>query len=151
MSEFTIGSLASMAYLNPQIPRQGTLPDLASRLSVEWRYVIILAVCIVCVHCILVALMIWIARSVVVASDSNLCMARVLHGLVGRLAGRGSVLDEKEIVTEIQGGPKAPKLRVKYGIEKKGKMEGERLLTVGEKKDLQEMKKWSTFPRGPYL
>ena len=149
MSEFAIGSLASMANLNPRLTRQGTLPVLAFSLSVKWVYVIILAVCIVCAHCILVVLMLCMARSVVVAHDSNLCMARVLHGLVGRLAGRGSLLDEKEIVTAIQG-PRARELWVKYGIEQIGQREGERLLTVGEKKDLQEMKKWSMFPKGPY-
>ncbi|MCJ1427942.1 hypothetical protein MMC29_005849 [Sticta canariensis] len=149
MSEFAIGSLASMANLNPQLKQQGTLPVLAFSLSVKWVYVIILAVCIVCAHCILVALMLWIARSVVVAHDSHLCMARVLYGLVGRLAPRGSLLGEKEIVTAIQG-PKTRELRVKYGIEKTEQREGEMLLKVGEKKDLQAMKKWSKFPSGPY-
>lgn len=150
MAEFAIGSLASMANLNPQFSQQGTLPDLAFSLSVEWNYVIILAVIIVCAHCILVALMLWIARSVVVAHDSHLCMARLLHGLVGRLGGRGSLLDEKEIVTAIEG-PRAREFRVKYGIERIGQRKGERLLKVGEKKDFERMSKWSTFPKGPYL
>lgn len=136
-----------MANLNPQFQKQGTLPILGYSLSIEWNYVIILAVCIVCVHCILVGLMLWIARSVVVAHDSNLCMARLLEELVGRLGGRGSLLNEEEIVTAIQGqGPR--ELRLVYGT---GRMGAERVLRLGDKMEVEQVGKWNAFPRGVYL
>lgn len=150
MSKFAIGSLAAMANLNPQFQKQGTLPVLGYSLSVEWKYVIVLAVCVVCVHCILVGLMLWIARSVVVAYDSSLCMARLLEGLVGRLGGRGSLLDEKEIVTAIQGRG-GRELRVFYGIGRVGKGEEERVLRLGENKEVEKLRKWQAFPKGAYL
>lgn len=151
MSKFAIGSLAGMTNLNPQLSERGTLPILGYSLSVEWNYVIALAVCVVCVHCILVGLMLWIARSVVVAHDSNLCMARLLEGLVGRLGGRGSLLDEKEIVTAIQGRG-GREFRVVYGIGRIGKTEGERVLRLGEEnKEVEKLRKWQAFPKGTYL
>ncbi|MCJ1463715.1 hypothetical protein MMC07_002324 [Pseudocyphellaria aurata] len=146
MSKFAIGSLATMARLNPQSSRPGTLPILGFRLSVEWDHIIILAVCIVAVHCILVGLMLWIASSVVVAHDSNLCMARLLEELVERLRGKGSLLNEKEIVTAIQG--QGPRLRVTYGT---GTMEGQRVLRLGDKTEVEQVGKWKAFPKGVYI
>lgn len=150
MSEFAIGSLVTMANLNPQLQAQGTLPVLGFNLTVEWRYVIPLAVGIVCAHCILVGLMLWIARSVVVINESSLCMARLLEGLVARLGGKGSLLDDKDIVTAIQGRG-ARKLRVVYGIGRIGVMEEERVLRLGDKNEVEKIPKWGPFPRGTYL
>lgn len=147
MSEFAIGSLATMADLNPQSRQQGQLPVLGYSLTVEWRYVIALAVYIVCVHCILVGLMLWIARSVVVVHDSYLCMARLLQGLVGGLGERGSLLDEQEIVTAIQGQA-GRELRVAYGT---GKIGEERVLRLAEEQKVKKVSKWGVFPKGLYL
>lgn len=151
MSKFAIGSLVTMANLNPQFSANGTLPILGYNLTVEWRYVIALAVGIVCAHCILVGLMLWIARSVVVTNESSLCMARLLEGLVARLGGNGSLLDDKDIVTAIQGRG-ARKLRVIYGIGRIGEGEEERVLRLGDKEEVEKVvPKWGPFPRGTYL
>lgn len=150
MSEFAIGSLATMATSNPQLQRLGELPVLAYSLSIEWNYVIILAVCVVCVHCILVGLMLWIAKSVVVAHDSSLCIARLLHGLVGRLEGRGSLLDEEEIVTAIQGQG-SRKLRVVYGTARVGERKEEKVLLLGEETKVEKVPRWRAFPKGDYI
>ena len=98
---FTVGSLAAMANLNPQQKVPGTLPILGYHLDTQWQYVIALTACIAGVHCLLVAIMLWIARPVVVIDDSDLCTARLLQGLAGKLEGRGSLLSGKEIAKEI--------------------------------------------------
>ena len=65
-------------------------------------------------HCILVALMLWMARPIVVGADSNLVMARLLQGLVAPLGGRGGLLAGREIAEAIQGESEA-KDEVVYG------------------------------------
>ena len=90
-----------MANLNPQQKVPGTLPILGYHLDTQWQYVIALTACIAGVQCLLVAIMLWIARPVVVIDDSDLCAARLLQGLAGKLEGRGSLLSGKEIAKEI--------------------------------------------------
>ena len=66
MAEAAIGSLAMMAFLNPQIQRQGQVPWLGSRLSVKWYYFIPLLAAISGVH---LALM--ISGSLLVKNDDR--------------------------------------------------------------------------------
>ena len=53
MAEFALGSLATMARLNPLIETQGMVPYLGSRLDVHWNYMIILVIGIAAVHLLL--------------------------------------------------------------------------------------------------
>lgn len=131
IAEFAIGSLAAKANRNPKHDVPGTLPTLGYHLNAHWQYIIALAACIGGVHCLLVAMMLWIARSVVVLDDSNLCIARLLHGLVGRLEGRGSLLPAKRIAEEIQrAGSKEG--QVVYGIGHECGVGGRGALELGE-------------------
>ena len=116
MAEFAIGSLSSMAAFNPLSPILGTVPKLGYHLHVVWNYVIALAACICGAHFALVGLMLWISRPIVVAGDSNLAVARLLETLVGRLGGRGSLLDGKEIAEAVKGQGLGDD-RVVYGIK----------------------------------
>lgn len=129
IAEFAVGSLAAMAKLNPKQYVRGTLPTLGYHLDAHWQYIIALAACIGGVHCLLVAIMLWIARPIVVIDDSNLCTARLLQGLVGRLEGRGSLLSAKEIAEEIQRAGSKNR-QVVYGTECDS--DGRRVLTLGE-------------------
>lgn len=131
MSEFAIGSLATMVNLNPSQQVEDTVPVLGYQLSVEWRYVIPLIAIIAIVHFILVGLMLWIATSVVVLDASNLCMARLLEGLMRDLNGRGSLLNGREIAKaiETQG---TGEVRVVYGFEENN---AERILRLGDEKE----------------
>ena len=71
MAEFAIGSLATMASLNPRIQMVGSVPYLGSHLTVCWRDVIALFVCIVGIHFALFASAIWATRVVVIKDDST--------------------------------------------------------------------------------
>lgn len=113
MSEFAIGSLAVMAELNPQIYGPGTLPIIGYQLSVSWGLLVPLVASIAGAHFLLVVLMLWIAKPVVVPDDSSLCTAHLLYDLVGRMKGKGNLLDAKELAHAIssQGNN-----RVMYGV-----------------------------------
>ncbi|KAL8650782.1 MAG: hypothetical protein Q9210_003627, partial [Variospora velana] len=102
MAEFAIGSLASMADYNLRAPIPGSLPTLGYNLSVHWEHVIALAAVITGVHCLLVGLILFIARPVVIPADSNLVVAKLLHGLVSRVGQRGDLLEAKEIADAIE-------------------------------------------------
>ena len=147
IAQFAIGSLAAMAGLNPRSPIQGTLPTLGYHLSIHWNYIIALAVTIAGVHCILIALTLWIAHPIVVGEDSNLVTARLLRGLVGRLDGRGVLLDGKEIARAIEAERGGRKEKVIYGIkeEKIG-----RILELDEDAIGRNDQPRKRFPRGEY-
>lgn len=152
MAEFAVSSLAAMASQNPKRQVRGILPILGYHLDANWPYVLALAACIGGVHCLLVAIMLWIARPVVIIDDSNLCTARLLQGLVGRLEGRGSLLSGKRLAEEIQrAGPK--NWQVVYGISQWGDVGGQRALTLGENREEVQVRKrvnGGTFPKGSY-
>ena len=147
MAEFAIGALASMANLNPQERVPGTLPTLGYHLDCQWRFIIALAVCIGAVHITLVALMVWIARPVVILDDSNLAVARLLHGLVGRVEGRGSLLDGKQLAEAIQAeGSKDG--HITYGVSDGG--DGDRVVLLDEGVQPRKGLDGGIFPRGQY-
>ncbi|KAI4126464.1 MAG: hypothetical protein LQ347_004963 [Umbilicaria vellea] len=129
IAEFAVGSLVAMANLNPKQQVPGTLPTLGYHLDAHWQYIIALAACIGGFHCILVALMLRIAGPTIVIDDSNLCTARILQGLVGRLNGRGSLLSAEELAEGIQRAG-SQKGQAVYGIERE--LSGRRVLTLGE-------------------
>ena len=143
MSEFAIGSIAAMSVYNPPIKIPGTLPRLGYHLSIEWQYVIALAACIAGVHCLLVALILWISRPIVVADDSNLAIARLLKGLVDPLGRGGGLLDGQEIAEAVQKEGET----VSYGIS-----EGDDGRTLEFGPDLQVRKRLPgrKFPAGQY-
>ncbi len=116
MSEFAIGSLASMAGLNLPIKIPGTVPTLGYHLNVEWNYSLTLAACIAAAHALLVGLILWISRPIIVGGDSNLAVARLLQGLVGRLDGRGSLLDAKELAEAVEKEGDPQHRQVVYGV-----------------------------------
>ena len=60
MSEFAMGSLATLAHLNPTTEIPGTLPTLASQINVTWWGIISLAVGIAATHAVLVLVMLWV-------------------------------------------------------------------------------------------
>ena len=143
MSEFAIGSLAAMANLNPQTSIFGTLPNLGYHLSVEWQYVIALAAGIGFVHCLLVALMLWISRPVIVGADSNLVTARLLKGLVDKLGDGGGLLDDRELAEAIQRDTGD----VGYGVRES---EQGTVVGLGEGTVVRKRLPGGTFPAGPY-
>ncbi|KAL9614938.1 MAG: hypothetical protein Q9167_000580 [Letrouitia subvulpina] len=171
MSQFAIGSLSVMARVNPptRIPSPRS-PTLGYHLSVHWDFFIAILAAISGVHFLLMTGTVVLSRPVVVGDDSNLVAARVLHGLVGRLGGRGKggLLDGKEIAEAIEraagadAGGKAKEMReVMYGVKEEEEEEeeakigetGRKVLDIGEedsgvvgKKGLPEKR----FPRGEY-
>ncbi|KAL9003632.1 MAG: hypothetical protein Q9188_003509 [Gyalolechia gomerana] len=154
MAEFAIGSLASMANYNPQQNITGTLPTLGYNLSVDWQYIIALAALITGVHCILVGLILWIARPVVVPGDSNLVVARLLHGLVGRVGEKGNLLEAKEIAEAIEkeGHGEASAVEMKkgtvgYGVKQRS---WGTVLEIGEGLKKRKGLTGRIFPRGKY-
>ncbi len=82
MAEFALRSLAVMAERNPPIEVPGRVPHLGTRLTVynHWRYLIILLACIIAGHFAMFVASIWMARPVVVASDSFVTVAKLLSG-----------------------------------------------------------------------
>lgn len=146
MSEFAIGSLATMANLKSSQQEQDTVPVLGYQLPIEWRYLIPLIVIITVAHFILVGLTLWIARSVVVLDASNLCTARLLEGFMRKLNGRGSLLNGEEIAKaiETQG---IGEVRVVYGLEERN---AEKVLRLGDEKEIMRGLKLGRFPRGAY-
>lgn len=143
MSEFAIGSLAAMMKLNPHSQIQGTLPNLGYHLSVEWRYVVALAAGICFVHCLLVALMLWISRPIVVGADSNLVTARMLKSLVDKLGDRGGLLDDRQLAEAIQKDTG----NVGYGVK-----EGDQgtVLLLGEETTVRKRLPGGKFPTVQY-
>ena len=116
MSQYAIGSIAGMATLNPLISQPGTVPSLGYNLNVEWKWVVTLGVGIIAAHILLVALLLVISRPIVVAGDSNLVVARLLQGLVGRLNGRGSLLEAEEVAKALDRSSDVGKRKVLYGV-----------------------------------
>ena len=143
MSEFAIGSVAAMAILNPDTQIPGNLPMLGYSLSVEWQYIIALAVCIVGVHCMLVVLMLWIARPIIITDDSNLAVARLLKGLVDPLGHGGGLLNGPEIAEAIQ----KERDKVTYGVRAG---EAGTILEVGEGIQVRKRLPGRKFPAGQY-
>ncbi|KAL8786671.1 MAG: hypothetical protein Q9195_008107 [Heterodermia aff. obscurata] len=143
MSEFAIGSIAAMSVYNPAIQIPGMLPRLGYHLSVEWQYVIALAACIAGVHCLLVALILWISRPIVVTDDSNLAVARLLKGLVDPLGHGGGLLDGEEIAEAVQKEGE----RVSYGVSEG--VEGT-ILAVGPGLEVRKRLPGRKFPAGQY-
>ncbi|MCJ1261759.1 hypothetical protein MMC22_001627 [Lobaria immixta] len=140
MSEFAVGSLAVIADLNPKYLDKALFPFLATNLPL-----IPLVASVAVVHLILVIMMLWIARSVVVSDNSNLCTAHLLQSLVGRLEGNGSLLDSKEMAEAISSQGTG---QVVYGIRDMVKKGEGRVLELAEIVQVQE--KWRMFPGGMY-
>lgn len=150
MAEFAIGSLAAMADLNNRTEIPGTLPTLGFHLSVEWRYVIALAVCIVAVHCFLVGLICFIVRPVVIPGDSNLITAQLLRGLVGKIGDQGGLLQGKEIADAIQretSGVAGGRGTIGYGVRDGN---GGIVLEIGEGMVRRRDLPGERFPEGQY-
>ena len=103
MAEFTIAGLGSMARRNPPVTVPGQRPTLGYQLNIDWKWVIVIAACIAASHALLVALMLWLARPVIVGDDSYLVVARLLRGLVASLpeGKEEDLLDGKKIAREI--------------------------------------------------
>ena len=147
MAEFAIGALTGMFNNNPKQLVPGTLPNLGYHIDLQWIYIIPLFVCIGAVHFILIMLMVWIARPVIILDDSNLALARLLYGLVGRLEGRGSLLDGKQVAKAIQASGSKDG-QVVYGI--RGEGQDRFVLTVDEGVVLRRRLPGGVFPRGQY-
>ena len=102
VSEFTIGSIATMVSLSTPIKIPDTVSTLGYHLGVEWKYIIPLGIRIVVKHIILVALMVLISRPIVVGGDSNLVVARLLQGIEEKWDGKGSSLERKELAEAVE-------------------------------------------------
>ena len=167
IAQFAMGSIAATAGLNQKERFSSpTLPILGYSPTIQWRYVIALFLCIGVVHAVLVGLLCWIARSVVVCDDSDLCTARLLQGLVGRIPnGAGTLLGGKELAKEIDNtgmdsnagggeasgtGLKEP-TRVVYGVAEKKNGAGAERRGLGMNEDIQPLDlRRGAFPRGRY-
>ena len=164
IAQFTMGSIATTARRNQRAYNSSpTLPILGFSPTIKWRFVIALFSCIGAVHIILVALLCWIARPVVVCDDSDLCTARLLHGLVGRIPdGDGTLLHGSELAREIDnatmdnaaaGGevsatnPQEP-TRVVYGVVETSDKAGIKRRRLGINEGIQPLSLWrGAFPR----
>ncbi|ERF70237.1 hypothetical protein EPUS_00425 [Endocarpon pusillum Z07020] len=104
ISEFAIGSLATMAHLNPTTTMPGTLPILASRVRVTWWGIISLAVCIASTHALLVLVMLWVSKAVIVPDDGSLVIDMLLKSAAGRLGASRSLGGGERIALAIHGG-----------------------------------------------
>ena len=167
IAEFTIGSIASTAALNQKEHYfSQDLPILGYSLSTRWPYVIVLFVCVGAVHFVLVGLLCWVARPVVVCDDSDLCTARLLQELVGRIPDcGGSLLDGKELAGAIEntildkngdeGEVSGTDLReptgVVYGVVRVKNSAGTIRQTLRLSEGIQPLGSWrDTFPKGEY-
>lgn len=103
MAEFAIAALGVMARRNPIVKIPGRRPTLGYQVKIDWQRVIVISVCIVVTHALLVALMLRLARPVVVGDDSYLVVARLLRSLVAPLSEghEEDLLDGKKIAREI--------------------------------------------------
>lgn len=142
MAEFAIGALTGTFNNNPTQLVPGTLPILGYRLEIKWKYIIALAVCIGAVHFILIMLTVWISRPVNILDDSNLALARLLYGLVGRLGGRGSLLDGKQLADAIQASGSEGG-QVVYGVRGEGQ---DRSVVLDEGVQIRRRLKGEYFP-----
>ena len=154
MAEFAIGSIASLSNYNLHDLIPGTLPTLGYKLSVQWQFIIALAAVITGVHCILVGLILFIAQPVVIPGDSNLVIARLLHGLVGRVGEQGNLLEEKEIAEAIEkeGSGHGTVVGRGEGTVGYGVREGSSgtVLELGEGLLRRKELKGGRFPQGTY-
>ncbi|KAM0798594.1 hypothetical protein BDR22DRAFT_912903 [Usnea florida] len=167
IAEFAMGSIATTALLNQKVSNSSpTLPILGYSPTIKWRYVIALFAGIAAVHVILVGLLCWIARPVVVGDDSDLCTARLLHGLVGRIPdGGGTLLYGRELAQEIEnltmdnavagGEMGATNLqeptRVVYGVVETNDKAGIIRRRLGINEGIQPLSSWrGAFPKGQY-
>ncbi|KAL9009177.1 MAG: hypothetical protein Q9173_005772 [Seirophora scorigena] len=157
MAEFAIGSLASMANYNLQARIPGTLPTLGYSLSMHWEFIIALAAVITGVHCLLVGLILFIASPIVIPADSNLVVAKMLGGLLGRVGERGNLLEAKEIAEAIEkevghGHGHGSGDAVRAGMVGYGVREAEpgTVLEIGEGLVRRKNLKARVFPRGLY-
>lgn len=167
IAQFAVGSIAATAGLNQKERFSSlTLPILGYSPTIQWPYVIALFVCIGVVHVVLVGLLCWVARPIVVCDDSDLCTARLLQGLVGRIPnGEGGLLEGKELAMAIDnsslddnsgGGDmsgtdlKEP-TRVVYGVIEKKNGAGVTRRGLGISEGVKPLGLWrGAFPRGEY-
>ncbi len=167
IAHFAMGSIAATAGLNQKEPFSSpTLPILGYSPSITWPFVIVLFVCIGLVHVVLVGLLCWVARPVVICDDSDLCTARLLQGLVGRIpAGGGALLDGKALAREIDNTStennavgdgvsdtvhKEP-TQVTYGVVDANDGAGVRRRGLGISEDIRPLRLWgAVFPKGSY-
>ena len=103
IAEFAIAGLGTMSRRNPPITIPGQRPTLGYQLNLDWKWVIVIAACIAAAHGLLIAIMLWLARPVVVGDDSYLVVARLLRGLVASLpeGKEEDLLDGKKIAHKI--------------------------------------------------
>ena len=148
-----------MAQLNIFQEIEGDVPTLGYQLNVDWKWVISLSAGVAAVHVLLVGLILFISRPIVVADDSNLVTARLLHGLVDRLGEKGGLLDGREIAKAVEqegrkgGDGGRGREKVGYGV-REGITEGTSTGCVLEISSAVEVRKSFTkgrFPRGRYI
>ena len=167
IARFAIGSIATTANWNHKVLNSSpTLPILGYSPTIKWKYVKALFAVIGAVHITLVALLCWIARPVVVCDDSDLCTARLLHELVGRIPdGHGTLLDGKGLAQEIDdasrdntvagGEVDATNLpeptRVVYGAVGTDDKSGIKPRRLGINESIEPLSPWSGgLPKGQY-
>jgi len=160
MAQFAIGSLANMAQIIPKLNNlPGTLPILGVHLNNNWDYIISLAICIGVVHVLLVAMILWVSKPIIVLDDSDLSTARLLYGLVGKLGGRGSLLDGKKLAKAIQakivqeaedGVSETANGQVVYGISHGHDLGTQGVLDLGADVKMKKDFKGRRFPPGRY-
>ena len=118
------------------------------------------------VHVVLVGLLCWVARPVVICDDSDLCTARLLQGLVGRIpGGGGALLDGKALARAIDDTSTEEKAgmdgvsetvhkeptRVIYGVVDANDGAGQRRRGLGISEDIRPLSLWrGAFPKGSY-
>ena len=149
MAKFALGAIAGLGNLNPRVPRQGTLPVLGYKTSVNWRYAIALIACVGAVHFMLVLFIVWVSRPVVLVDDSNLAVARILYGLIKRVDGRGSLLDGKQLAEAIENAS-SDQVKVVYGVNTDGNTTGRHRVELDEGVSVRGRLPKRSFPVGAY-
>jgi len=98
-------------------------------------------------------------RPIIVLDDSDLSTARSLYGLVGKLGGRGSLLDRKKLAKAIQakiaqeaqdGVSETANGQVVYGISHGHDLGTQGVLDLGADVKMKKDFKGRRFPPGRY-
>ena len=164
MAEFALGSLATMANLNPSIQIWGGVPHLGSHLTVygHWRPAIALLASIVGLHFALIITVVWMMTPVVVPDGSNVTIAKLLRGLTERNGDRAMLMRGVEFCGgtkrerrrgggggEVEGTASNGDAGFVYGPRKVG--EGEFVLDIG--KNVKPLREWNhgQHPNGKYM
>jgi len=94
-----------------------------------------------------------ISRPIIVGGDSNLAVARLLQGLIGRLDGRGSLLDTKELAEAVEKEGDPQHRQVVYGVRDTTdeSLGTGKVLEISGDAEVRKNLIGGRFPKGAYI